>query len=96
MTARDRQVGGDHYARQQVQPWDAIDTWPLEQRIGFYRGNALKYVMRAGTKDPAPQDYAKARHYLDKLLEVLAENGPEQRGHAEPGLTPSQRNWPDA
>lgn len=29
-------------------------------------------------------------------LEVLAENGPEQRGHAEPGLTPSQRNWPDA
>lgn len=97
MTARDRQVGGDHYARQQVQPWDAMEAWmPREQFIGFLRGNAIKYLARAGSKDPAPQDYAKARHYLDKLLEVLASNGPEQRGNAEPGLTPSQRTWPDA
>lgn len=71
MTARTHQIGGDHYARQTVQPWDVIDTWPLEQRIGFYRGNALKYVMRAGSKGPAAEDIAKAQHYLAKLCEVL-------------------------
>jgi hypothetical protein len=54
-----------------IQPWDVIDTWPLEQRIGFYRGSALAYIIRAGTKGPAVEDLRKARHYLDKLIEVL-------------------------
>lgn len=36
---------------------------------GFCRGNALKYLMRAGKKaDPADQDLAKARWYLDYLV----------------------------
>jgi len=30
-----KQVGGDHYVSQKVQPWDVIDTWPTDQRIGF-------------------------------------------------------------
>jgi hypothetical protein len=72
MTDRDYQVGGDHYSAAPVQPWDVIDTWPLEQRIGFYRGNALKYIMRAGQKGDAAEDIAKAAHYLAKLSEVLA------------------------
>ena len=46
--ARDTQVAGDHYKTVAVQPWDVVDTWPLEQRIGYYRGGALKYVMRMG------------------------------------------------
>lgn len=71
MTANSHQIGGDHYTRQPVQPWDVIDTWPLEMRIGFYRGNALKYVMRAGSKGSAAEDIAKASHYLQKLSEVL-------------------------
>ena len=70
---RTNQVGGEHYVRMALQPWDVIDTWPLEQRVGFYRGNALKYVMRAGEKGEASEDHAKARHYLDKLIAVLAE-----------------------
>jgi hypothetical protein len=65
------QVGGGHYVTMAVQPWDVVDSWPLEQRIGFYRGNALKYLMRMGTKDAAPQEVAKSIHYLQKLLEVL-------------------------
>lgn len=71
--ARDVQVGGDHYKTMTVQPWDVIDTWPREQRIGFYRGNALKYVMRMGSKDEEAGEAGKARHYLDKLIEVLKE-----------------------
>ncbi len=44
--ARDVQMGGDHYKTKAVQPWDVYDTWPLEQRIGAYRANCTKYVMR--------------------------------------------------
>ena len=71
-TADDRQVGGDHYIQMGVEPWAVIDSWTLAQRAGFYRGNALKYIMRAGTKGPACEDLNKAKHYLDKLIEVLA------------------------
>jgi hypothetical protein len=56
-----------------IQPWAVIDTWPLEQRIGFYRGSALKYTMRAGSKDAMVQDIEKAQHYTQKLTEVLQE-----------------------
>lgn len=72
MKARAQQVGGDHYRQMGIQPWDVIDTWPLEQQIGFYRGNSLKYLMRMGTKDEQLQEIKKARHYLDKLIEVLS------------------------
>lgn len=71
--AKDRQVGGDHYKVMGVQPWDVVDTWPREQRIGFYRGNALKYLMRMGSKDASPMEVAKGQHYIQKLLEVLNE-----------------------
>jgi len=66
-----RQVGGDHYKKMDVQPWDVIDYGPREQAIGFYRYNALKYVMRAGEKGDFKEDIAKAHHYLQKLLEIL-------------------------
>ena len=72
MTNRNHQVGGTHYTAMATQPWDVVDTWPLDQRVGFFRGNALKYLMRAGSKGEAAEDFAKARHYLDKLVEVLA------------------------
>lgn len=71
MSANDKQIGGVHYKQMDVAPWDVIDTWPLEQRIGAYRAGALKYIMRMGTKDEQRQEIAKAVHYLEKLLEVL-------------------------
>ena len=69
-----RQVGGDHYKTMGIEPWDVVDTWPLEQRIGAYRHGALKYLMRMGSKDESPQEIAKGQHYMQKLLEVLNEN----------------------
>jgi len=71
--ASTRQVGGDHYKNKAVQTWDVVDTWPREQRIGYYRGNALKYLMRMGDKDLPEQEIGKGIHYLEKLLEVLKE-----------------------
>ena len=69
--ASTKQVAGNHYREMGVQPWDVVDTWPREQQIGYYRGGALKYLMRMGTKDESAQEIAKGQHYMEKLLEVL-------------------------
>ena len=69
--ANNRQIGGDHYKRMDVQPWDVVDHGPRQQAVGFYRYNALKYIMRAGEKGDFKEDIQKAHHYLQKLLELL-------------------------
>ena len=71
LKARDKQVAGTHYKDMGVEPWDVVDTCPIEQRIGAYRHGALKYIMRMGTKDENAQEIRKAVHYLEKLIEVL-------------------------
>lgn len=78
MKADDMQVGGNHYKNMGVEPWNVVDTWPIEQRIGYYRGGALKYVMRMGTKDENLQEIKKGVHYMQKLIEVLQEREREQ------------------
>jgi hypothetical protein len=67
-TANDRQVGGEHYATKKIQPWDFI----VENGLGFLDGNVVKYVCRYRDKGGV-QDLEKARHYLDKLIEVERE-----------------------
>jgi len=85
MKARDIQIGGDHYKNMGVEPWDVVDTWPIEQRIGFYRGGALKYVMRMGTKDENAQEIRKGAHYLQKLAEVLQQRDDEVKHQLDAG-----------
>jgi len=66
------QIAGTHYVDMKIQPWGVIDTnFEHAQAKGFYRGNALKYIMRAGSKGPAKEDYQKALHYLEKLIDIL-------------------------
>ena len=71
--ANQTQIGGDHYKNMGVEPWDVVDTWPIEQRIGAYRHGALKYLMRMGSKDEQLQEIKKCGHYIEKLVEVLEE-----------------------
>jgi hypothetical protein len=66
-----KQIGGRHYKEMNIEPWDVVDTWPKEQRIGAYRHGALKYIMRMGSKDENEIEIGKGIHYLEKLLEVL-------------------------
>lgn len=61
----------EHYASMPIDPWVVIDTWPIEQQIGFYRGNALKYAQRMGTKDERLKEAKKLQAYADKLVRVL-------------------------
>lgn len=71
LRAGQRQEGGMHYKKMGVEPWDVVDTWPIEQQIGYYRGGALKYLMRCGNKDNSLQEIRKCQHYIEKLIEVL-------------------------
>lgn len=69
-TADLQQVGGSHYKDMAVQPWVAMQAWMTpEQFSGFLRGNAIKYLARCDVKGGL-DDIKKARHYIDKLVEV--------------------------
>jgi len=68
LTANDKQVAGTHYKNKGVQPWDYIAA----NNIGYFEGNIIKYVSRWKDKGGV-QDLEKARHYLDKLIELQAE-----------------------
>ena len=65
ITANAVQVGGVHYKTKTLQPWDVITIW----KMGFLDGNALKYLVRFRDKGGV-EDLKKARHYIDKLIEV--------------------------
>lgn len=65
------QVGGTHYEEMEIQPWDVVRTWPREQMIGYHKGTALAYIMRAGHKASVLEDLQKARHTLQELCNNL-------------------------
>ena len=65
------QVGGDHYAKQPIQPWDYMEACMSEEEFkGYLRGNVIKYVSRYDKKGGL-QDIDKAMHYLEKLRSLL-------------------------
>ena len=68
-SANDRQVGGDHYQKP-IQPWDYI----VSIGAGFLDGNAIKYLSRWRAKGGV-EDLKKARHYIDKVIEVETSKG---------------------
>ncbi len=72
-TSRLHQIGGTHYTTKEIQPWDAMEAWMSHEAFsGFLQGNSIKYLARWKDKGGI-EDLRKARHYLDKLIEV--ENG---------------------
>ena len=62
------QVGGNHYSKHNIQPFDIID----EYELNFYAGNVLKYLLRYKDKNKV-EDLKKAQHYLSKLIEKESE-----------------------
>src|SRR6478609_10179749 len=59
------QVGGRHYKKLPIEPWDYIAA----NGLGFFEGNIVKYITRAA-KTKTRDDLLKAQHYLSKLLEL--------------------------
>jgi len=70
-SSSDYQVSGDHYVKKSIQPWDAMEAWMSKEEFeGFLRGNSLKYMARFRDKGGI-DDLRKAKHYLEKLIEVV-------------------------
>lgn len=59
----------DHYNHGKIEVIDFIE----DQHLGFHLGNAVKYISRAGRKDPARtvEDLRKAAWYLNRQIERL-------------------------
>ena len=55
-----------HYTRGQIEVWDFI----RDQGLNYFRGNAIKYICRAGFKstNTEVEDLKKAIHYLENEL----------------------------
>lgn len=73
-TADQQQIGGEHYTSKRIQPWAAMEAWMTPDEFnGFLRGNAIKYLARCNDKGGI-EDVLKARHYINKLIEVMNAN----------------------
>lgn len=57
-----------HYNSGAIEVIEAIEDWELD----YHRGNAVKYIARAGKKDPEKyaEDLEKAIWYLRRAVEV--------------------------
>lgn len=58
-----------HYTYSKIEAIDAIEAWQLD----FLLGNTIKYVVRAGKKDPNKivEDLEKAAWYLNRKISKL-------------------------
>ena len=59
----------DHYNHGKIEVVDFIE----DQHLGFHLGNAVKYISRAGRKNPdkTVEDLRKAAWYLNRQIERL-------------------------
>jgi hypothetical protein len=64
-----KQIDGDHYVKMGIQPWEIIE----KNKLDYWEGNALKYVMRWRSKDGII-DLDKAIHEIEHI-KALAKKG---------------------
>ena len=72
LASRKRQVGGNHYKNFKIQPVDYI----MQNDLTFLEGNVIKYTPRARKKNGI-EDYEKAKHCIELLIEHAKEHGHE-------------------
>lgn len=61
-----KQIGGEHYKKCQIQPWDFV----IANDLDYFQGSIIKYVTRWKDKGWI-QDLHKAKHFLDKYIETM-------------------------
>ena len=70
MSANGDQIGGTHYKKHAIQPWDYI----IANNLGYLEGNIVKYISRLKDKGGV-EDILKVSHYAQKLIEVQTQEG---------------------
>ena len=71
-TANAIQIGGEHYKRRGIEPWD----YAAANNLDAFQHAVVKYVTRYREKGGI-EDLRKARHYIDKLIELVEHGYPE-------------------
>ena len=63
-----------HYTTGKIEVIDFIE----DKMLNYHRGNAVKYIVRAGKKDPAKEieDLQKAAWYIDREIRRLESLNP--------------------
>ena len=58
-----------HYADTKIEVIDYIE----DKGFGFHLGNAIKYISRAGKKDPSKtvEDLRKAEWYIERYIQLI-------------------------
>ena len=74
-TSECTQVGGDHYVKRAIGPWS---IWQ-EYGMNAFEGAVLKYLLRWKDKGGV-EDLKKARHTLDRLIEIEESKGGTEAG----------------
>lgn len=69
-TADDPVNHPSHYTSGKIEVIDFIE----DQKLGYHLGSAMKYICRAGKKDPAKtaEDVRKAIWYLERYISQIA------------------------
>jgi hypothetical protein len=62
------QIGGKHYKKCAIQPWDYV----IANDLDYFQGSIIKYVTRWKDKGGV-EDLRKAKHFLDKYIETMEE-----------------------
>ena len=75
MSANDTQISGNHYKGKPLQVWDFVAA----NNLGYFEGNIVKYVSRWKDKGGV-DDLRKAKHYIEKLIELETQVKPEYKG----------------
>lgn len=67
-----------HYTDGRIEVIDFIE----DKQLGYHLGNAVKYISRAGKKDPekTAEDLRKAVWYLNRYIEKLEADSLNLRG----------------
>ena len=65
MSANEKQVGGSHYKVAGEEHWDRVHRLGLD----YFQGQITKYVERCWKKNGI-EDLKKARHFIDKYIEL--------------------------
>lgn len=73
----------DYYAGNGLSPIGAFKQGLISQEelIGFYKGNIIKYVVRAGHKENTIKDLLKAQTYINFYLELFKMTESEKASH---------------
>jgi len=59
------QVGGTHYKELGIEPWVIIEA----NKLNYWEGNALKYLLRRKPGVSHAEDLRKAIHHIEYLIE---------------------------